>query len=220
MNRVKKGKFIVCEGLDCSGKTSNIISAFEYLSNSNLLYGKALKTNNPLGKLAKKFPSTLTLLMEIDYLNKSFVKPNLDKGMSILQDRWYYSVLSHNPVNKNDLVLSRNFVPYLQEPDMLIYFTVSLDERLKRLEKSPHERDHKILLENPDIIVEREKRFMKYFDEFQGNKIIFDTTHYSREENAKKLYKIIEKEINDIKKLSVSIPKILGSHQTSVWATY
>ena len=119
-----KMSFIVCEGLDGAGKTTGIKNALEYLP--GFIYSRGLKTDTPAGRISKAHPSTLTLLTELLYLDRTFVRPNLERGYNIVQDRWYFSPLSHNPENKRDRLLEKIFIPCLTKPDLLVYYTVSL----------------------------------------------------------------------------------------------
>lgn len=187
---LEKGLFIVCEGLDCAGKTTAIKEALNYLN--NFQYSKGLKTQTWIGKFSKLFPSTFSLLLELLYSDKTRIKQQL-KEINIIQDRWYYSVLSHNRENLKDKFLERIFVLLLRKPDILVYFSVSLEERLRRLKKAEQTKDHIYLIQNPQKIQEKEERFMRYFDEFNGKKYIVDTTNNSAEETGKKLAELIRK---------------------------
>jgi thymidylate kinase len=185
--------FIVCEGLDRSGKTTSIKHALSYFENEGYhpIYSKGLKTDTPAGRLSKIVPCTLTLLIEQLYLDKTIIMPELKKGAIILQDRWFYSVLSYNPENNTDKLLERIFVPYLSKPDLLVYFDVSLEQRIKRLENDRTE-DHLALLENPQLIEQRKKLILEYYNSFPGNKAIIDTTTLSEEECGYNLYSLIK----------------------------
>lgn len=194
---MNKGFFIVCEGLDCAGKTTVIKQAIEYLKKDNfpVSYSKGLKSNTLAGKISNIFPTTASLLTELLYLDNAYVKPSLEKGDNIIQDRWYNSVLSHNPENIKDKLLEKTLVPYLSKPDMLIYFSVSLDERIKRLKQKTRTRDHEILWRNPAIIRQKEERYISYYNNFNGSKAVLDTTNASVEESGYRLYEIIKSNI-------------------------
>ena len=190
---MNKGLFIVCEGLDCAGKTTVIKQAMEYLKCDNfpVSYSKGLKSNTLAGKISNIIPSTASLLTELLYLDNTYVKPSLEKGNNIIQDRWYHSVLSHNPENIKDKLLEKILVPHLSKPDILIYFSVSLDERIKRLKQKTKTKDHEILWKNPAIIKQKEERYTSYFNNFKGPKAVLDTTNASVEESGYRLYEII-----------------------------
>ena len=186
---------VVCEGLDASGKTSVIKKALE-LSGNEFLYNKGLKTRTIAGRFSRLFPSTFSLLLEIMYNDYFSVRKNLKKGKVILQDRWFYSVLAHNPENKKDKLLERLFVPYLSKPDIFVYFTVSDEKRTERLAAREDAKEHEFLTRNPEKIKEMEQRFFQKYLDFNGEKHIIDTTKLSVEECGKKLYDVIKVNCN------------------------
>jgi dTMP kinase len=186
-----KGHFIVCEGLDCSGKTACIRRSMEQLRDYPVIYSKGLMTDTPAGRLSMLYPSTLTLLTELAYLDERYIRPALGDGKIVLQDRWYYSVLSHNPESIVDDILERIFVPRLSGPDLLVNFSVSFEKRIERLKKNL-EMNHRDLLENPEIIYRREKRYIEHFESFRGYKAMIDTTELSEEGCGYELFSVID----------------------------
>lgn len=181
--------FVVCEGLDASGKTTTIKEALKYLGN-DWIYSKALMTDTIAGRISRRCPSTLSLLTEVAYLDCTKIRPELADGGNIVQDRWFYSVLSHNPQNFRDEFLGKLFVPWITKPDLLVYFTVSYEERIRRLEERSDRHD-KLLLENKGLIMQREERFRWHYDSFPGEKRIIDTTGITPEESGSALFKIV-----------------------------
>ncbi|MBM3233703.1 hypothetical protein FJZ19_01275 [Candidatus Pacearchaeota archaeon] len=187
-----RGLFVVCEGLDASGKTTTIKKALELLGNE-FLYSKGLKTGTIAGKLSSLFPSTFTLLLEIIYHDWFFVRKNLKNGKTILQDRWHYTVLSHNPKNWKDELLERLCVPYISEPDIYVYFKVSDEKRLERLAARENAKEHEFLINDSERRKEMEERFFRKYRDFPGEKHIIDTSNLSVEECAERLYKIVSR---------------------------
>jgi len=179
-----KGKFIVCEGLDGAGKTTTIKKAMKKL-NKNYVYNKGLKSNTLMGKLAPKIPSTFTFLLEL--LNNTIrkIKPALKSNKIVLQDRYDLSVLSCVPyVDKFYNKLFINFFKrFLLKPDILIYFTVSENERIKRLKQNKN-KYHAKLIKNPKLIKLREKRYSEFYKNFKGAKYKIDTTKKDVKEAA------------------------------------
>jgi thymidylate kinase len=183
------GKFIVCEGLDRAGKTTSIREAMKYLEQDYaVLYSKGLKSDTPAGKISKIMPCTFTLLSEIFYLDKTFVRKNLDNGYLILQDRWYYSVMCHNEANQKDKFLESIFVPHLVQPDYFVYFTVSLEERIARLKATENGNE---LIYRQEMIISRDNRYREFYDSFPMHKAIIDTTGKSVEQSGFELYNSI-----------------------------
>lgn len=168
-------KLIVCEGLDGSGKTTTINEAMKRLD--CCVYNKGLCSDTWSGRISRIFPCTLTLMLDLIYQTYFIILPNLLRGRTVFQDRYSISVLSHPAMQKwwNKL-LAALLLPLLVKPAVLIYFTVSKKERIRRLKSLPYNKYHEELIKNPAIITEREKRFKEFYEKFDGKKIKIDTT--------------------------------------------
>lgn len=186
-----KGCFIVCEGLDCSGKTTSIKRAIESLG-GNAIYSKGLCSNTFAGKIASRFPSTFLFLAEQLYLTYFVIKPKLRKGNIVLQDRYTASVASYIPkAGKNyNRLLIKLFGKLMLHPDILVYFTVSEKERIKRLMEKPS-KHHTELIEKSGLIALRENAYAAHYNAFGRKKGIIDTTGKTAEESSMLLQKLI-----------------------------
>jgi len=183
--------FIVCEGLDGAGKTTAIQHAMKNLD--GVVYNKGLN-GTWLGKLGKRIPITLLFLVDLVYQTYFAIKPSLKQGKTVIQDRYDLSVLSHPDTDKwYNRLCAALLRPFLLKPDVLVYFTVSQDERIKRLRKGPYNFYHRLLVENPDLISEREKQYQKLYDCFDGPKLTIDTTGKTIEQSVNELYPAIPK---------------------------
>lgn len=184
---MSSGRFIVCEGLDCSGKTTGIKKAIESIG-KKAVYSKGLCSETFMGRIASKFPSTFLFLAEQLYLTYFVIRPNLKKGKIVLQDRYINSIECHLPsaaraYNKLLISIAKLF---LLRPDILVNFTVSKDERIKRL-KQKQSLHHKVLIEKPQLIELREEACQKQYKIFNGRKGIIDTTNMPVTESSEKL---------------------------------
>ena len=178
----KQGRFIVFEGLDMAGKTTIIKEILDKIDEpQNYVYNKGLKSDTFLGKLAPKFPSTFSFMLELAYSTQHIVKPALKEGKTVLQDRYDFSVKSFVPqINRfYNRFWSKVGSLFLLKPDKLFYITVLPEERLKRLEQDTDNKYHQILLDNPELIQMREEKYHELYDSFQGEKYLIDTTNRS-----------------------------------------
>ncbi len=173
---------VVCEGLDCSGKTATVREAKKFC---DAVSSKGIMSYTLPGRISSRFPCELTLLTELFYLDRTFVRPNLERGNNVIQDRWYSSLLAYNEGTfLRDLV-----IPKLSKPDVFVYVTVEREERLRRLREG--ENGHHIYLaENPRILEEMEERYMQIYRDFPRRYTI-DTTHMSREDCGRELARIV-----------------------------
>lgn len=172
-----KRKFILCEGLDAAGKTTVIKEALKKLD-EKYVYNKGLTSDTIMGKIAPKIPSTLTFLIELVYNTKKVIEPHLERDKIVLQDRYDISVLSHVPKAERcyNKAVGKLFRRFLLKPDMLIYFTVSKDERIRRLKNQEYKKHHYDLIKNPLLIELREKKYLEFYKDFEGIKYKIDTT--------------------------------------------
>ena len=186
-----KGKLVVCEGLDCSGKTT----AIEEIVNSNpeYVYSKGIGSNSSFGRTARIFPSTFMFLFELVYNTYTRIIPNLKKNKTVLQDRYDVSVASFVPnTNRgyNQLLIcaARLLIP---EPDAIVYFHLPLEERIKRL-RQKGKKYELMLAENPGMITLREKEYERWYDQFNGPKIKIDTEKNNIQQTARILEEFVE----------------------------
>jgi thymidylate kinase len=174
---IMKGRFIVCEGLDAAGKTTVIKEALKKMGKS-YAYNKGLTSDTLIGKIAPKMPSTLTFLVELMYSTKKKVMPFMEEGKTVLQDRYDMSIISYVPEAERwyNRAFAKILKRFLLKPDMLIYFTVSKSERIKRLKNQAYNKYHYKLINNPELIDLREREYSELYENFKGEKYKIDTT--------------------------------------------
>lgn len=175
--KTKRGWFLVFEGLDKSGKTTLAKKVTEKLNSANVIYQKGLCSDTRIGKFAGRHPSSFIFVLESIYLfwKNYFKRIN---GANIVQDRYFISVRCHLPVAGRfyNLLLFKIGELFLPEPDLLIYCTVTKNERIKRLKEDLGNEHHRRLVDHPEYIDAREKAYRDHFEKFKGKKIRIDTT--------------------------------------------
>ncbi len=186
------GKLIVCEGLDCSGKTTTIKEVLK--EHPEWVYSKGMGSDTPMGKFSRKFPSTLTFLVELLYVQQSQVLPNLKQGKIVLQDRHELSISSYVPSTQHwhNRKLIGEFHPWIVPPDALVYFTVPLEERVRRLREKGTKYEMQ-MAENQELIALREAEYARGYEEFKGLKLRLDTGKYGIRETAERLEEFVSR---------------------------
>lgn len=144
-----KGKFIVFEGTDGSGKSTQMKMLFKYLAGRGVsCFCTREPTDSPFGALLR---SCLTGRVEadehtiaamfaadrLDHINNGVngIKKKLSEGETVLCDRYYYSSLAYNggfvPL---DWVaeLNRPAMEALR-PDLVIYIDLPPEDGMKRV---------------------------------------------------------------------------------------
>jgi thymidylate kinase len=185
------GKLIVCEGLDCSGKTTAIEGVINL--NPEYVYSKGIGSDSRLGRVARRFPSTFMFLSELIYNAYVHILPSLREDKIVLQDRYDVSVASFVPntnrwYNQFLIHAARLLIP---EPDAIVYFHLPLEERIKRL-KHKGKKYELMLAEHPEIITLREKEYEKWYDQFNGPKTRIDTEINSIKQTARILEDFVQ----------------------------
>lgn len=146
--------FIVFEGLDGSGTTTQLHLLKNYFeTNNKLVFTTNEPTKNAIGSLIKKeylsgktqaTALTLALLYAADredHLNNPIygIKQQLNEGKIVLQDRYFYSSLAYQNVE-----VDYNFIDYInnyESPEYLIFIDTDIDECLNRIDLRGEKRE-------------------------------------------------------------------------------
>jgi len=138
-----KGKLIVVEGIDGSGKSTQIDLLYKWLQtqgksvyfsewNSSAL----VKSTTRLGKKEKMFtPTSFSLLQGTDFADRweNFIMPMLKAGVIVLADRYAFTAFARDVAREVDPNWVRNLYSFATQPDLAIYFRVPLDVAVDRI---------------------------------------------------------------------------------------
>jgi len=138
-----KGKLIVVEGIDGSGKSTQIDLLYKWLQtqgksvyfsewNSSAL----VKGTTRLGKKEKMFtPTSFSLLQGTDFADRweNFIMPMLKAGVIVLADRYAFTALARDVAREVDPDWVRNLYSFATQPDLAFYFRVPLDVAVDRI---------------------------------------------------------------------------------------
>lgn len=141
-----KGKLIVVEGIDGSGKSTQIDLLNKYLHH----HGKSVyfsewnssalvKSTTRLGKREKMFtPSTFSLIQATDFCDRweNFILPLLKAGAIVLADRYAFTAYARDVARGVDPDWIRNLYSFASQPDLAFYFRVPLDVAVERITSS------------------------------------------------------------------------------------
>ena len=150
-----KGKFIVIEGIDGCGKTTQINELYKWLPNSGLIKQglKTIKTREPGGSALgeeirniilnnnlEQNPSPLTELLlysadRAEHVAK-VITPALQKGNWVISDRFADSTLAYQGYGRNinlEIIKTlEGIVCQGEKPDLTILLDISAEESIKR----------------------------------------------------------------------------------------
>src|SRR5215470_10977520 len=148
---MKRNLFIAFEGLDGSGKTTQIkLLADKFKVYDYNIFTTAEPTNNRIGLLIKDIfkhkmeadHRTIAALYAADRLdhltNKTDgIMKKMEEGYTVITDRYYFSSYAYHGTHMDiDWVISANSLSAeLLRPDLNIYIDISPEESMKRLNK-------------------------------------------------------------------------------------
>jgi len=137
------GKLFVVEGIDGSGKTTQLGLLAKWLVaeghrvfvtewNSSALVKAATKTGKKKNALT---PMTFSLLHATDFADRLLYKiiPPLKAGMIVLADRYTYTAFARDVTRGVDRQWVRELYSFAVRPDLALYFRVPIDVSLDRL---------------------------------------------------------------------------------------
>jgi dTMP kinase len=138
-----KGKLIVVEGIDGSGKSTQIDLLYKWLqSQGKTVYfsqwnsSPLVRSTTRLGKHERMFtPTTFSLIQATDFADRweNFFLPQLKAGVIVLADRYAFTGFARDVARGVDPAWVRNLYSFAFQPDLTFYFQVPLDTAVERI---------------------------------------------------------------------------------------
>src|SRR5205823_5689083 len=137
------GKLIVVEGIDGSGKSTQLLLAMRYLQAKGLKpfftewnSADVVKAVTKKGKKKMSLtPMTFSLLHATDFAHRLInnIFPPLKAGMIVLADRYAYTAFARDVVRGCDPTWVRKVYNFAPKPDLALYFNVPIDVSCSRI---------------------------------------------------------------------------------------
>jgi len=137
------GRLFVVEGIDGSGKTTQLGLLAKWLAASGRKVFVTDWNSSPLVKVASKAgkkknaltPMTFSLLHATDFADRLLYKiiPPLKAGMIVLADRYAFTAFARDAARGVDRHWVRDLYSFAVRPDLAVYFRVPIDVSLERL---------------------------------------------------------------------------------------
>ena len=137
------GKLIVVEGIDGSGKSTQIDLLYKWLkSHGKSVYfsewnsSGLVKSTTKQGKKAKAFtPTTFSLLQATDFADRweNQMLPMLRAGVIVLADRYAFTAFARDVARGVDPDWVRNLYSFAPQPDLAFYFQVPVSIAIDRI---------------------------------------------------------------------------------------
>lgn len=176
-DKQSKGNFIAFEGIDGSGKSTQIMLLAEKLRKEGVYcYTTMEPTNSPIGSLIHQIMTGrlktdnrviagLFVADRLDHLLNEVdgIIPKINEGTTVITDRYYFSSYAYHSVDMPmDWVIKANEQSSaLLKPTITIFIDVSPDVAVERIAKN---RFHQELFEKKSRLVKVRENYMRAFN--------------------------------------------------------
>jgi dTMP kinase len=137
------GRLIIVEGIDGSGKSTQLQLLQKWLINSNYKvffteWNSSALVNATIKRGKKKnllTPTTFSILHSTDFADRlvHLILPPLKAGMIVLADRYIYTAFARDVVRGVHPEWVRDMYGFSVKPDIAFYFKVPIEVSLKRI---------------------------------------------------------------------------------------
>lgn len=180
----KEGKFIVFEGIDGSGKTTQSKMLVDYLNNNG---EKSIWTKEQTGGLVGRLIEDVLTKKEVldsmalqvcfvadrvDHLN-SFVKPETEKGKIVISDRYYWSTAAYGYLSgseKMELLLEIN-QKLCPEPDLFVLVDIEPKIAIERMNLG---RGSLSIFEKQEKLEKIREAYLSLAERFKDKTVVID----------------------------------------------
>jgi dTMP kinase len=138
-----KGKLIIVEGIDGSGKSTQLSLLSHWLRAQGIAVAFSEWNSSPLvrettrrGKKKQMFtPTTFSLIHATDFADRleRYIVPMLKAGAVVCADRYAYTAFARDTVRGVSRRWVRNLYRFAARPSLAFYFRVPLDVALGRI---------------------------------------------------------------------------------------
>lgn len=192
----KKNFFIAFEGIDGSGKSTQIKKLYQKLTENKLnVHLTCEPTKEYIGKIIQEIffkkkqanEHTIAALFLADRI-EHILNPNngilkyLQSNTSVLCDRYYFSSYAYHSVHveRNWILECNKKCREFLQPDLTVFFDVSIEESFKRIQKR---NTHLEIYETKENLKEVRESYLASFELFKNEENILFIDANSSEEN-------------------------------------
>ena len=198
------GKFIVFEGIDGAGKTTQVTLLAERLrAEGKTVFVTAEPTGMPSGKLLrealggkiKRSECEMAVMFVADRIAHNIHETDgivalVESGAYVICDRYYYSTLAYQGQSTDyGWVKAMNLsCPEIRRPDICIYLDLTPEQSLARISKG---RESVEIYENVETLTKVRNTFHAIIDDLraEGDRIVTVNADRTPEEIAEEIYR-------------------------------
>jgi dTMP kinase len=137
------GRLIIVEGIDGSGKSTQLDLLRKWLTNQGYLVIFSEWNSSPIvkgitrrGKRQQLLtPMSFSLIHAADFASRTYsqILPALQSGAIVLADRYVYTAYARDAVRGVNRAWLRRLYSFAVEPTLAFYFDVPLEEAMRRI---------------------------------------------------------------------------------------
>ena len=205
-----KGKFIVFEGIDGAGKTTQVELLAQNLASlgrevslsaepTTLATGKAIR--RALSGEDKKSECEMAAMFVLDRIAHNInseigIRALTERGIDVISDRYYYSSLAYQgSATDYEWVKSMNRnSPEIRRPDLCIYLDLLPEQSLERISRG---RESVEIYENLETLTAVREKFLSVVEDLRrdGESIYVVNAARTAEDIASEIFEIVKKHI-------------------------
>jgi dTMP kinase len=205
-----KGIFIVFEGIDGAGKTTQVDLLAQNLASlgrevslsaepTTLATGKAIR--RALSGEEKKSECEMAAMFVLDRIahninSETGIRALTERGTDVISDRYYYSSLAYQGTATDyEWVKAMNInSPEIRRPDLCIYLDLLPEESLERISRG---RESFEIYENLEKLTAVRAKFLSVVEDLRrdGESIYVVNAARAAEDIAKEIFEIVKKHI-------------------------
>ncbi len=179
-------RFIVFEGIDGCGKTTQLHRLCDYLQKSGrAVIETAEPTDSATGKMLRealsgrdpRTPAEMAALFTLDRIHHNMcdngIKNSLGAGLDVVCDRYYYSSLAYQgSLTDYDWVRRMNLdCPEIRRPDLCIFLDISPKKAIERIGARGEAKE---IYEREETLALFRETFLKVFDSLDDPVAVID----------------------------------------------
>lgn len=183
----KKSLFIALEGIDGSGKSTQVKLLAQYLKDlGHKVYTTFEPTDSPIGKMIRDIfnhrmegdQKVIAALFAADRLNHLLngsdgILKKMGDGYTVITDRYYFSSYAYHSVHDIDMdwIIQANAMSAdLLRPDLNIYIEMDPEVSMQRLTTG---RDNIEMYETLENLINVKDKYEEAFEKLKGSEIVF-----------------------------------------------